>query len=163
MRQQQADTEMQISDLEDIDHALFELLRGNARMPMVEIARKLGVSRPTAARRLDRLLREGVLHLLAETDIYATGKDLLVILELSVEGRPVTEVAEELAAMPQTISVNTVAGQHDIEALVVADSHEALSQLHTEEIPSIAGVGNHYAGLCLEVVKFESNLVPFFS
>ena len=154
---------MLISDLEDLDYALIELLRQNARMPMVEIARTLGVSRPTAARRLDRLLQEGVLHLLAETDIYATGKDLLVILELRVEGRSVTEVAAELAAMPQTISVNTVAGQYDIEALVAADSHEALSQLHTEKIPSIAGVGDRCAGLCLEVVKFESNLVPFFS
>lgn len=154
---------MLISDLEDLDHALIELLRENARMPMVEIARKLDVSRSTAARRLDRLLREGVLHLLAETDIYATGKELLVILELKVEGRPVTEVARELAVLPETISVNTVAGQHDIEALLVADNHEALSRLHTEDIPAIAGVGDRSAGICLEVVKFESNLVPFFS
>ncbi len=154
---------MLIADLEDLDYALTNLLRQNARMPMVEIARSLGVSRPTAARRLDRLLQEGVLHLLAETDIYATGKDLLVVLELRVEGRPVTEVAAELAAMPEAIAVNTVAGQHDIEALLVADSHEVLSQLHTEEIPSIRGVGDRCAGLCLEVVKFESNLVPFFS
>jgi DNA-binding Lrp family transcriptional regulator len=154
---------MLISDLEDLDHAMIELLRENARMPMVEIARRLGVSRPTAARRLDRLLQEGVLHLLAETDIYATGKDLLVVLEMHVAGRPVTEVAGELAALPETISVNTVAGQHDIHALIAADSHEALSQLHTEEIPAIPGVGERSAGICLEVVKFESNLVPFFS
>jgi Lrp/AsnC family leucine-responsive transcriptional regulator len=154
---------MLLSELEDLDHALIELLRQNARMPMVEIARKLGVSRPTASRRLDRLLQGGVLHLLAETDIYATGKDLLVVLELRVEGRPVTEVAAELAAMPQAIAVNTVAGQHDLEVLLVADSHQELNQLHTEEIPSIAGVGDRCAGLCLEVVKFESNLVPFFS
>ena len=99
---------MLIADLEELDYALIDLLRQNARMPMVDIARSLGVSRPTASRRLDRLLQEGALHLLAETDIYATGRDLLVILELRVEGRPVTEVAEELAAMPAAISVNTV-------------------------------------------------------
>ena len=154
---------MLIADLEELDYALIDLLRQNARMPMVDIARSLGVSRPTASRRLDRLLQEGVLHLLAETDIYATGIDLLVILELRVEGRPVTEVAEELAAMPAAIAVNTVAGPHDIEVLLIADSHQVLSQLHTEEIPSIPGVGDRCAGLCLEVVKFESNLVPFFS
>jgi DNA-binding Lrp family transcriptional regulator len=150
-------------ELDDTDRALFALLQRNARMPMAEIARALGVSRPTATRRLERLLDEGALRLLAETDLGAAGRDLIVVLGVKVEGQAVGEVALALAELEQTIAVNSVAGRYDIEVLIAADSHEALARLLTQEIPSIGGVGERSPSLCLEVVKFDSNQVPFFS
>jgi len=37
-------------------------VRGNARMPVVELARRLGVSRATVQNRMRRLEREGVIR-----------------------------------------------------------------------------------------------------
>ena len=43
----------------DADRSVIALLRENARMPVSEIARRLGVSRSTAQSRLERLERIG--------------------------------------------------------------------------------------------------------
>ena len=149
--------------LDDIDRALIELLQQNARMPMADIARALGVSRPTATKRMDRMIQGGILHLLAETDIGAAGKDCLMVLGVKVEGQAVSEVATALAAMPQVIAVNSVAGRYDIEALIVAKNHAELAQLLTRDIPMIEGIAERSPSLCLEVIKFKSNEVPFLS
>ena len=149
--------------LDSVDRALVDLLRVNARMPIAEIARALGVSRPTASNRLDRLLGDGTLHLLAETDIYAAGRNQFVVLGIRVEGRPVTEVAAEVALFEDVIAVNTVAGRHDIEALIAAETNDSLCELLTEQIPLIKGISSRSAGLCIEVMKFDSHRVPFLS
>lgn len=151
---------MDSSELDDHDRALFQLLQADARMPISEIARELGVSRATAARRLERLLDSGALKLLAETDINAANKKFLTMLGIKVEDQPVADVANALAALPQAIAVNSVSGRYDIEALIIAESHDELSQLLTREIPGIDGVGLRSPSLCLEVVKFESYRVP---
>ena len=151
------------AELDSLDRSLVDLLRENARMPIAEITRALGVSRQTASSRLDRLLEDGVLHLLAETDIYSAGRNQFVVLGIRTEGRPVVEVAEELAGFEDVIAVNTVAGRHDIEALVAAETNESLCELLTEQIPLIKGISSRSAGLCIEVMKFESNRVPYLS
>lgn len=148
-------------EFDEIDRELFKLLRANARMPIADIARALGVSRPTATRRLDRLLKDGGLHLLAETDIYSANRDFLIMVGIKVEGRPVSEVARELAAMPETIAVNSVAGRYDIEILIAADSYETMTSVLTRQIPAIDGTTERSPSLCLEVVKFESYKVPY--
>ena len=151
------------AELDELDRALIELLQQNARMPMADIARALGVSRPTATKRMDRLLQDGILHLLAETDLGAAGMDCLMVLGVMVEARPVSEVAAALAAMPQAIAVNSVAGRYDIEALITAKNHAELAQLLTVEIPQIEGIAERSPSLCLEVVKFEPSEVPYLS
>ena len=43
------------------DRQLIALLRENARIPVAEIARKLGISRSTAQSRLEKLERNGTI------------------------------------------------------------------------------------------------------
>ena len=45
--------------------------------------------------------------------------------------------------------------------VAAVDSQEHLCRLLTDSIPSIAGVAASSPGLCLEVIKFESNQVPY--
>ena len=146
--------------LDETDRKLINLLQQDARMPTGIIAKKLGISRPTVNKRLDRLLQGGLLHLLAETDLQASGKAFLVILGVSTELRAVTEVANELAELDETLAVQTVSGRYDIEVVIAAENQEHLNRLLTDVIPAIRGVSERAPGLCLEVFKFASNQVP---
>ena len=47
--------------MDDIDRELVALLRANARMPLVEIARQLKVARGTALNRIAKLERNGTI------------------------------------------------------------------------------------------------------
>lgn len=147
-------------ELDDTDRKLVALLREDARMPAGDIAKALGISRPTANKRLDRLLQGGLVHLLAETDIRASGREFLVLVGVSVESRSVPEVAEEFALLDETLAVQTVTGRFNIEVVIAADNQQHLNHLLTVVIPSIRGVAARAPGLCLEVVKFASNEIP---
>ena len=48
--------------LDDIDHRLIGLLRNDARMPVAKLAIALGVSRATAAARINKLAEGGVIE-----------------------------------------------------------------------------------------------------
>lgn len=146
--------------LDEIDRKMIALLQQDARMPTGALARELGISRPTVNKRLDRLLQEGLLHLLAETDIQASGKEFLVILGIRTELRPAEEVADDLAQLDEALAVQTVSGRHDIEVVIAAEHREHLNHLLTEVIPAIPGISERTPGLCLDVLKFASNRVP---
>lgn len=148
-------------ELDETDRNLVALLQQDARMPAGDLARALGISRPTVNKRLDRLLGEGLLHLLAETDIEASGKQFLVLLGVRCELLSVAAVASALAEIEGVLVVETVTGRFDIEVVIAVESQQRLNELLTVDIPSIPGVSERSPGLCLEVFKFASNLVPF--
>ena len=149
------------ADMDELDLELAALLHKDARMPAVDLARALGVSRQTVTKRLDRLLRDGVLHLLAETDYAASGKDYVLVLGLSCEQRPVDEVARQVAELEEALVVVSVTGRFDIELVAAVETLEQVNYLLTEQIPAIPGISSASPSLCLDVVKFESNKVPF--
>jgi Lrp/AsnC family transcriptional regulator, regulator for asnA, asnC and gidA len=150
-------------ELDETDRELISLLQSDARMPTSDLARALQLSAPTVNKRLDRLLDSGVLHLLAETDIQANGMDFLITVGIRTHWATVGEVADALAALPETLMVETVAGRCDIEVVAALQDQTQLNNFLTKTIPSIAGVFEQSPGLCLEVIKFESNRVPFAS
>jgi DNA-binding Lrp family transcriptional regulator len=47
--------------LDEIDRRLIELLRSDARLPAVALARRLSVARATVQNRIDKLIAQGVL------------------------------------------------------------------------------------------------------
>lgn len=148
-------------EMDDLDLALAALLQQDARTPTVDLARALGVSRHTVTKRLDRLLDEGLLHLLAETDFQGAGKDYVLVLGLCCENHALDMIAEKLADMDETLVVVNVTGRFNLEVVAAVATYDALIRLLTDTIPSIPGITSCSPSLCLEVVKFESNKVPY--
>ena len=148
-------------EMDDLDLALATLLQQDARTPTVDLARALGVSRHTVTKRLNRLLDEGLLHLLAETDFQGAGKDYVLVLGLCCDNNAVDTIAGKLADMDETLVVVNVAGRFNLEVVAALETYDALIRLLTDTIPSIPGISSCSPSLCLEVVKFESNKVPY--
>jgi len=147
--------------LDDLDRALAALLQQNARAPTVDLARELGVSRHTVTKRLDRLIKGGELHLLAETDYQGAGKNYILVVGLNCKNAPLDTIANQLAAMEEALVVVTVTGRFNLEVVAAVETHEAMNSLLTKKIPSIPGIASCSPSLCLEVVKFASNQVPY--
>jgi DNA-binding Lrp family transcriptional regulator len=148
-------------EMDDLDLALATLLQQDARTPTVDLARALGVSRHTVTKRLDRLLDEGLLHLLAETDFQGAGKDYVLVLGLCCESNAVDIIAEQLADLDETLVVVNVTGRFNLEVVAAVETYEAFIQLLSDTIPSIPAISSCSPSLCLEIVKFESNKVPY--
>ena len=122
----------------DKDRALIEILTANARTPLAEIAKKLGVSRATLQSRLNRLERDGIIAgyttLLGKHNLSETVLSAIVLIELEVKQQG--GVIASLKKRAEVVSCYSVSGQFD---LFVAVSGATASDLD-KTIDWIAGM-----------------------
>ena len=122
------------------DNALIALLRENARMPVVELARRLGVSRTTAQSRLERLERRGIIagygvKLSPEHERSLVRAHILV----TVPPKQSAAVAAALSRIPEVRTLHSVSGNFDMIVVVVAPSVGDLDQL-IDRVGALEGV-----------------------
>ncbi|MGI9511953.1 MAG: Lrp/AsnC family transcriptional regulator [Anderseniella sp.] len=122
------------------DEELIALLQTNARMPVSELARRLGVSRTTIQDRLRRLEVSGVItgygvRLANQT----TADGILAHVELSVEPRMNAQVVRALMRLPQVETLHTVSGKFDLIAQIRARTTDHIDMV-LDQIGVIEGV-----------------------
>lgn len=128
------------SDLDDTDQALLSLLRENARASVVELARKLKLSRTTVQSRLQRLERSKAV--LGYTVVVPDeGEVSLVRALVMIVAGPKTGAAIEAALrrMPEVRALHSVSGPFDLVAVVAARSIGEMD-LAIDRIGAVDGV-----------------------
>jgi DNA-binding Lrp family transcriptional regulator len=140
--------------MDDLDEHLLDRLRQNARAPVAELARALGLSRTTIQSRLSRLERTGVIAgyavRLSETrDAAAIHAHVL----LTVEPKQAATVAAALKRLSGVRRLQSVSGPYDLVAGVEAPNVTALDQL-ISEIGEVAGVERASCAIVL-ATKFD--------
>jgi len=100
----------------DKDRELIEILTANARTPLAEIAKKLGVSRATLQSRLNRLERDGIIAgyttLLGKQTLNETALSAIVLIEMEVKQQG--GVIASLKKRAEVVSCYSVSGQFDL-------------------------------------------------
>ncbi len=86
--------------IDDIDHAIIACLQHDSRTPSAEIARRVGVAERTVRARIDRLVQDGVVRLVALVSPEALGYTVTADVFLEVEIGRVQEVAELVSRVP---------------------------------------------------------------
>ena len=147
--------------LDDVDHAIIDLLRTDGRMPYRAIARELDITENTVRARVRRMEESNTMRVVAVADIEAAGYGMLLAVGVQVEDRSPESVARDLAAIPAVFSVNVVVGTHDVEILVVARDQEDLNTLLNEQLSALPGVRRLTPALAVDVLKNQPDWVPF--
>lgn len=114
------------ADLDSVDRHILRLLRDDGRRPNADIARTIGVSEPTIRKRIDRMMQNGVLKVLAILDAEATGFPVDAIMGIRVRPGKIREVGAQLATMDYVAYVSYVTGRYDIiiEAMLRDKTHQ---------------------------------------
>ena len=142
--------------LDDLDRAVIGRLREDGRASNRSLADALGVNEATIGSRLRRLEDEHIVRVVAVTDMEALGHEFLAIGKVRVAGRPVREVGAALAEMPENIAVVLTMGQYDIFLSILARDRQHLSELITDQLPSVKGVDTLRCELALDVLLFKT-------
>ena len=138
--------------LDKVSKMIIEQLQEDGRRSYAAIARAVGLSEAATRQRVQRLLDERVIQIVAVTDAAAIGFHRMALLGVKVDGN-IRSVADKLVGMPEAEYVVFTAGQFDliVEVLCVDDEH----LLHTidESVRTIPGVRSAEAFVYLKVEK----------
>ena len=113
--------------MDDLDRAILDALRWDARTPYTEIADRVGTSEGTVRNRVDRMSEDGVIERF--TIATRTG-NIKAMIEASVDVAVDTSaVAERMAEWPEVDFVWQVSGRKDVVLVVDAADTQAVNDL----------------------------------
>lgn len=131
------------------DRALLSLLGDNARMPVAELARKLGLSRTTVQARIERLEAEGVIsgYGLRLSESYLSGLVRAHVL-ITIAPKALAAVTASLSAIKEVTTLHSVSGSFDLIAILAAPSISDLDGL-IDKIGALDGVERTLSSIIL--------------
>ena len=98
--------------LDETNRAILAELQLDARLSLAELGRRVGLSSPAVAERVQRLERDGVItgyH--AEVDPRAVGYDLGVVIRVRPAPRQIPKVAELARDTPEVVECQRITGE----------------------------------------------------
>lgn len=122
------------------DELLLSLLSENARMPVSELARRLGLSRTTVQARIERLERSGAIagytvRLSTTAERALVRAFVMITVKPKHAGRTITELTD----IREVRTLHSISGEVDMMAVVAAGSVAALDAV-VDRIGALEGV-----------------------
>ena len=135
--------------LDDLDRQLIDLLKVNARLPIVKLAKALGCARSTAQLRLKALENRGVISgYTLDLSVTRAGPTIRAMVLISIDSKNEREVMRGLTRRHEITKLYTVSGRYDLCALLTTDStHELDAAL--DQIRLVTGVVDTFSTILL--------------
>ena len=127
------------SPLDDLSKAIIEQLQQDGRRAYAAIGKVVGLSEAAVRQRVQRLLDQGAMQIVAVTDPLELGFHRQAMVGIKAEGQ-LDVIADALAEMEEIDYVVITAGSFDLLAEVVCESDEHLLDVLSQRIRSIPGV-----------------------
>ena len=118
---------------------IIEQLQNDGRMPYAAIGKAVGLSEAAVRQRVQRLLDNGVMQIVAVTDPVQMGFARQAMIGIHAEG-DLDPIAEKLSHMSEVDYVILTAGSFDVMVEVVCESDDHLLELLSKRIRAIPGV-----------------------
>jgi Lrp/AsnC family transcriptional regulator, regulator for asnA, asnC and gidA len=140
-------------ELDHFDAEIINLLQSDGRRPTAEIARRLAVAEGTVRKRIDRLIREGVIQIGAWADPLKIGYQNYAVLMIHVELREFERAAEQLSKMPEIFFLGTCTGAFDIFVSACFRSLEHMHEFMTKRLSRVPGIQRVSTSNVTRVIK----------
>jgi Lrp/AsnC family transcriptional regulator for asnA, asnC and gidA len=139
--------------LDATDRKIIALLQADGRMSNVDVAREIGLAEATVRKRIERLLGDGLIRVVAIPALDGLGLQVETLILLQVDLGAVDRVGAQLAAMREVRSVKYVTGEYAIAIEAVFPSDDDLLQFLTGRLAKISGVRGTTTSHILKDVK----------
>jgi DNA-binding Lrp family transcriptional regulator/CheY-like chemotaxis protein len=126
--------------MDDLDRDIIRALQKDGRRSNVEIARDLDVAESTVRKRLDRLLQEEIINIVAAPSLDAIGFPVHTMIFLQVELAYADQTANLLASRPQVRAVTYTTGEYDMIVDAVFPDNDALLRFLSTQVASLNSV-----------------------
>jgi Lrp/AsnC family transcriptional regulator, regulator for asnA, asnC and gidA len=141
--------------VDETDRLIIEQLQGDGRMPYTKLGVQVGLSEAAVRQRVQRLTDAGVIQIVAVSDPMLLGRRRIAMIGVRTEG-DVTDISEQIAAIPDAEYVVITAGSFDIMVEAMAADEAHLLRI-TNVIRSIPGVRSTETFMLLHIAKQTFN------
>jgi Lrp/AsnC family transcriptional regulator for asnA, asnC and gidA len=139
--------------VDDLDREIIRALQQDGRRSNVQIARALGVAESTVRKRLDRLVQDQIVHIVAAPRLAAIGLPVQAHISLQIELSYVDQVANQLASLPQVRAVTYTTGEYTLAIEAAFPDNDALRHFLSSEVASLPGVVRTTTAHVLQQIK----------
>ncbi len=138
--------------LDEVSKKIIEQLQEDGRRPYAAIALSVGLSEAAVRQRVQRLVRSGVVQIVAVTNPLHVGFTRQAMIGIRVDGAldPVVAAVSELAEVAYVV---ITAGSFDVLAEVICEDDEHLLRIMNDRIRTIEGVRSTETFVYLELSK----------
>lgn len=139
--------------LDESDRRLLALLMEDASRTNAALARELGVSDGTVRNRMQRLIEQGVMTIVAIVDPWKVGRRYQIFSGIEVELDKIEAVADALAECPEVTYVSYTSGPYDLIMVSAFASEEEMFHFLVEKLAKIEGIRHITSSHVLKAVK----------
>jgi DNA-binding Lrp family transcriptional regulator len=140
--------------LDEIDRRILAELAEDARVPLVTLAARVHLSRNAVRQRIERMERDGVIEgytLVRGRSEGDARRVSAVLFVYRVDRMRGGQVLAELAAIPEVVRCDILAGEFDLLVTVQADSMDRVGEVW-ERIAALPDVANTVTSVALTTV-----------
>ncbi|SEO02036.1 Lrp/AsnC family transcriptional regulator [Actinacidiphila rubida] len=141
--------------MDAVSKAIVEQLQEDGRRPYAAIGKAVGLSEAAVRQRVQKLLDQGAIQIVAVTDPLTVGFRRQAMVGITVEG-DVDPVADALAALGEVESVVITAGSFDLLAEVVCEDDDHLLETIGKRVRALPGVRSTETFVYLKLRKQTS-------
>nr|WP_202432005.1 Lrp/AsnC family transcriptional regulator [Streptomyces sp. SID7804] len=138
--------------LDAVSLAIIEQLQEDGRRPYAAIGKAVGLSEAAVRQRVQKLLDQGVMQIVAVTDPLTVGFRRQAMVGVNVEG-DVESVADALTAMAECEYVVMTAGSFDLMVEIVCEDDDHLLEVINKRIRAVPGVRSTESFVYLKLKK----------
>jgi len=118
-----------------LDMKIIKALQTDARKPIIQLAREVGANEATVRRRIDKLLKEGIIERFTVVlDYHKLGRIIKAFIGLRVQPAKLKEIVDHLSKHPDIQVLYRTSGDTDIFAEVIFEKMEDLSAFLEQEL-----------------------------
>lgn len=156
--------ERMLDDLDPLDIAILRLLQEQGRRPNAQIARELGVSEPTVRKRIDRMVEDEIIKVVAVLNPRKTGYATDVLIGVRVTPGKLIDVGTELSKLDEVVYLGYTTGRYDILVEMLFRDDEDLFGFLSERAPQLEGLFSTetYHVLRTEKINYDWKLPSTF-
>lgn len=129
-----------VGDVDAVDIAIIGVLQEDGRRSNAAVARTVGVSQTTVKKRIERLVRRGIMRVVAVVDPSAVNHGAHVFMGIKTRPGCVAPVADALAEMHEVAFLACVVGRYDILLELFATDHATLLDSFSDRLAAVPGI-----------------------
>jgi len=139
--------------LDQIDCQMIELLQKDGRISNTDLAKEIGISEATVRTRLNRLINEEYIQIVAVSNPIKLGFKIVGNIRIHVEIKKMEKIIRELKKLKPLWFIVQTTGGTGIDTEFVVKSLDELNELIFEKINKIDGVVRTETTLFLKYLK----------